>query len=191
MKALFIILLFASTATATHEFYFYNNENDLHYNVASALYDPFDGHDFEDVTDFDDYECYSLDDYNHYADLDPYDNTDHLTARTISSNEFDDLRYEDQLTIINENPSDKWDTNDIDDEGDMECWTLKDYNNYADNSQSDEWDEVYFHDFDDLETVNEIGIRRYGFIEPDDLAEFDLQYTAPLYDDYDEYYYYR
>lgn len=190
MKYALIFLILISTATATHEFYFYNNENDLHYNAASALYDPFDGHDVEDVVDFDDYECISLDDYNYYANLDPYDSMDPYTAKNIGSR-FDDLRYEDQLTIISENPSDKWDTNDIDDEGDMECWTLKDYNNYADNKPHDEWDEVHFHDFDDLETVNEIGIRRYGFIEPDDLAEFDLQYTAPLYDDYDEYYYYR
>ena len=88
------------------------------------------------------------------------------------------------MRIINENPSDKWDMNDVDDEGDMECWTLKDYNKYAEREPYDKWDEIKFHDFDDLEKVNEIGIRRYGFIEPDDLEEFDLQYTSPLYDWY-------
>jgi hypothetical protein len=187
MKYFILLLLLTSIATATHDFYYYNNENDLHYNVATAAYDPYDHYDVEDAVDFDDYECISLDDYNYYANNDPYDSMDPLTAENIGSR-FDDLRYEDQLSIINEKPHDKWDEEDIDDERDMECWTLKDYNNYADNSKSDEWDEVYFHDFDDLETVNEIGIRRYGFIEPDDLAEFDLHYTSPHYDDY---YFYR
>ncbi len=190
MKWLLAVLLLASTTTATHEFYFYNNENDFHQNVDSALYDPFDGHDVEDVTDFDNYECIRLDDYNHYANLDPYDGMDLYNARNIGKR-FDDLRYEDQLAIINENPSDKWNEDDINDEEDMECWTLKDYNNYADESQSDKWDEVHFQDFDDLDTVNEIGTRRYGFIEPDDLTEFDLQNTNPLYTDYDDYYFYR
>lgn len=185
MKAVFLILILASTVAASHEFYFYNNENDLHYNVDASLYDAYDGYDEEDAADFDNYECISLNDYNYYANRDPYDSMDPLTAKNVGSR-FDDLRYEDQLAIINENPSDKWDGNDIDDEGDMECWTLKDYNKYSGESQSDEWDEIYFHDFDDLEKVNEIGIRRYGFIEPDDLAEFDLQYTNPHYDDYYE-----
>ena len=187
MKYLFLFLILASTAAASHEYYFYNNENDLHNNVASALYDPFDGYNVEDATNFNDYECLSLDDYNHYANLDPYDGMDPYTAKNIG-NRFDDLRYEDQLTIINENSGDNWDMNDVNDEGDMECWTLKDYNKYAGRKPHDQWDEIHFHDFDDLEKVNEIGIRRYGFIEPDDLSDFDLQYTAPLYNDYDYYY---
>ena len=186
MKYAILILLLASTAAASHEYYFYNNENDLHYNAASALYDPFDGYDIEDATDFDDYECISLDDYNYCANVDPYDSMDPITARNIGSR-FNDLNYEDQLAIINENPSDKWDTSDINDEGDMECWTLKGYNEYAAVKPHDKWDEIHFHDFDDLDRVNELGTRRYGFIEPDDLAEFDLQYTSPLYDDYDYY----
>ena len=188
MKYFLLFLLLATAVSASHEYYFYNNENDLRYNVDSALYNPFDGHDVEDVTDFDDYECFSLDDYNHYADLDPYDGFDSLTARTISRNEFNNLRYGDQLRIINENPGDKWDKRDINDEKDMECWTLKDYNKFAGNKRADRWDEIKFHDFDDLEQVNEIGIRRYGFIEPDDLAEFDLHLSRPRYGYYDNYY---
>ena len=187
MKKLLILLLLVSTVTASHEYYFYNNENDFSYNRAAALYNPFDGYDLEDVTDFDDYECISLDDYNYYANLDPYDGMDPYTARNIGSR-FDDLRYEDQLKIINENKGDKWDLNDIDDEDSMECWTLKDYNKYAGTSRSDSWDGIYFQDFDDLDRVNEIGIRRYGFIEPDDLGKFDLHLTDPLYSDYDYYY---
>jgi len=188
MKYPLIFLLLIGTATATYDFYYYNNENDLHYNVAQALYNPYDGYDVEDAADFDRYECISLDDYNYYASLDSYDGMDELTARNIDSETFDKLRYEDQLSIINQKSGDKWDYNDINDEGDMECWTLKDYNKYSSQDKNDEWDEIYFHDFDDLEKVNEIGIRRYGFIEPDDLAEFDLQYTSPSYFDY---YYYR
>jgi len=188
MKALILLLLLASTTAASHEYYFYNNENDFRHNKAAALYDQYDHYDVEDAADFDDYKCLSLDDYNYYANLDSYDSMKPLTAKNIGSR-FKDLRYDDQIRIINENPSDKWDRNDINDEGDMECWTLKDYNKYARNKPHDKWDEIKFHDFDDLETVNEIGIRRYGFIEPDDLAEFDLQYTAPHYDDYNDYYY--
>ena len=182
MKAIFLILLLASTATA-YDYYFYNNENDFHDNADAAYANPYDGYDLEDAADFDNYECISLDDYNYYANLNQYDGMDTLNARNIDSR-FDDLRYEDQLKIINENPADKWDMNDVSDEGDMECWTLKDYNKYAGRSNSDKWDGIYFHDFDDLDKVNEIGIRRYGFIEPDDLSEFDLQYTRPLFDDY-------
>jgi hypothetical protein len=188
MKYALIFLILISTATATHDFYYYNNENDLRYNVAAALYNPFDHYDLEDAADFDKYECISLDDYNYYAELDAYDGMDTLTAKNIDSETFDKLRYEDQLAIINEKPGDKWDRNDINGKNDMECWTLKDYNKYSSQDQYDEWDEVYFHDFDDLETINEIGIRRYGFIEPDDLATFNLHYTAPHYSDYDEYY---
>ncbi len=185
MKKLILLLILATSAAATHEYYFYNNENDFRHNRAAALYNPFDGHDVK--ADFDDYECFSLDDYNYYANRDPYDDFDPLTARTISNSEFHDLRYEDQLRIINENPYDKWDRNDISDEGDMECWTLKDYNNFAATKPSDRYDEIRFHDFDDLERVNEIGIRRYGFIEPDDLAEFDLHLSRPSH--YNSYYY--
>lgn len=189
MKYFFLILFLATSVAASHDYFFYNNENDFRHNRDVALYDPYDAYDVDDFNDFDDYECFSLDDYNYYASRDPYDNWDPLTARNIGNSEFKDLRYADQLQIINENSGDKWDENDVENLDDMECWTLKDYNNYASEKPSDKWDEVHFHDFDDLETVNEVGIRRYGFIEPDDLAEFDLQYTSPHYDDY--YYDYR
>jgi len=139
--------------------------------------------------DFDDYECIDLDDYNYYANQDPYDGMDAYDAGTIGSR-FYDLRYEDQLKIINEKPGDKWDLNDVNDEDSMECWTLKDYNQYARRNRADKWDEIRFHDFDDLDRVNEIGIRRYGFIEPDDLEEFDLHLTNPHYSDYGDYDYY-
>jgi hypothetical protein len=185
MKNFLLILLLATSAAATHDFYYYNNENDLQNNVNTAYYDPFDHYDVENAVDFDDYECIALDDYNHYAGLDQYDGRDKLTARNIDRKTFDKLRYEDQLKIINEKKGDKWDKNDISDENDMGCWTLKDYNKYANTKQHDQWDPIYFHDFDDLEKVNEIGIKRYGFIEPDDLVTFNLQYTKPHY----EYYY--
>ncbi len=175
-------LLFLLLANSVFAYEFYNNENDFRNNRDYALSDPYDGYDVE--PDFDKYECFSLDDYNYYADLDAYDSTDPLTARNIGS-DFDNLRYEDQLRIINENPNDGLDENDVDDYNDMECWTLKDYNKYARQKPSDRWDEIYFRDFDDLEQVNDIGIRRYGIIEFDDLQYFDLQRTVRNYDEYD------
>ena len=176
MKYLFLILLLATSAAA-HEYFFYNNENDFHNNRDAALRNPYDGYDVQDFTNFNDYDCMSLDDYNYYASLDPYDSMDQLTAKNIGNKKFKNLRYEDQLRIINENPSDNWDGNDVENLDDMECYTLKDYNKFAGRNPDDKWDEVHFHDFDDLETVNKVGARRYGFIEPDDLSEFDLLYT--------------
>jgi len=183
MKAVFLILLLASTATA-YDYYFYNNENDLNDNVASALSNPYDGYNVNDVANFDKYQCLSLDDYNHYANQNQYDNMDPLNSKNIDG-KFKDLRYEDQLKIINENPNDQWDANSVADENDMECWTLKDYNKYASEKPSDKWDEIHFQNFDDLEKVNEIGIRRFGFIQPDDLNDFNLQNTHPVFNDYE------
>ncbi|PIN75230.1 hypothetical protein COV18_03510 [Candidatus Woesearchaeota archaeon CG10_big_fil_rev_8_21_14_0_10_37_12] len=188
ITCLFLLLIFSSP-TFAYEIFFYNNPADMQDNIAKANRNQYDGYDAQDFVDFDDYACISLDDYNYYANLDSHDNRDPLTAKNIGNKKFKKLGYQDQLLIINENHNDKWDNHAINDYNDMECWTLKDYNQFAAEKQSDKWDVANFRDFDDFEIVEHVGVKRYGFIEPDDLDEFDLHYTHPSAREYYDNYY--
>ena len=100
------------------------------------------------------------------------------------------LRREDQLKIINENPHDRWDRNDIDDNyDDFNCYTLRDYNSRARENRFDRWENIDFTDFDHIYEVQKIGRYRYNnFFQPGDFDNFNLQHTtrrAPYYEPYD------
>lgn len=187
MKRILLLLLIVQ-AVAAYPIFFYNNEVDLRNNVAYANANPYDGFDAQDFSNPDGYECFSLDDYNYYASQNPADGVNPLTAKNIDNDEFDRLRYGDQLRIINENEDDSWDENDVDDHDDMDCWKLKDYNQYASTSSSDRWDEIHFRDTDDLDELNKVGVRRFGFADPDDFYEADLYERRPQYRDSYGYY---
>ncbi len=192
MKKLITILLFvllASELVAAKVFY-YADEIDRRNNVAYALRHPFDGIDPDSVSDFDKYACVSLDDYNHFAEADHYDSYDPVSARTASRNDLKRLRREDQLRLINEDPYDDLDHNDIDDYKDWNCYTLRDYNRKAREDSFDNRGVVDFTDFNHMQEVRKIGRYRYNdfYVVPDDFARFNLQHAtrrAPYYEPYE------
>lgn len=171
--------------------FYYADETDRRNNLAYAFDHPFDGIDPDEVSDFGKYSCISLDDNNRFARADKYDQYDELNAKTITRKDLKRLRREDQLKIINEDPFDQWDRNDIDDDyDDWNCYTLRDYNKRAQENKFDRWRKVDFTHFDDLYEVQKIGRYRYNnfYVFPDDLARFNLQHTVgprPYYYPYD------
>lgn len=178
-------LLFVQSA-AGYVFYF-SDEVDRASNINYALMNPYDGIDADDIADFDKYQCIALADQQDYARRNPYDNVDALNAQDISRKDFQKLRYSDQLRIINENPYDTWDSGILENRNNQQCWTLQDYNAFASQKPRDRFDEVRFQDFDDVETVQDIGSKRYHFFAPEDFVSFDLHRTRirqPYYDPY-------
>lgn len=168
--------------------FFFSDEIDRRNNINLALARPFDGIDLDEVADFDNYNCVSLADQHDFAARNRFDNEEPVTAKNIKRDDFQKLRYQDQLRIINEDPFDKWDEDLLERRNNQQCWTLKDYNKLARQKPRDEFDTVRFRDFDDLETVQKIGTGRFHFFEPNDFAEFDLHRTRakrPFYEPYD------
>ncbi len=191
MKARLLVLLLVcllglAEFTSAHVFY-YADEVDYRNNVAYALHHPFDGVDPDTVGDFDDYACISLDDYNRFARADQYDADEPLRASTATRDDLKRLRRENQLRIINEDPYDSLDRNDIDDDDDWNCYTLRDYNSKAREDPYDNRRAIDFTHFDDLYEVKKIGTYRYNdfYAIPDDFTYFNLQYTVsrPPYDE--------
>lgn len=188
---LFLVIALLALEPAVAKVFYYADETDYRNNVGYALAHPFDGIDPDDVGDFDKYSCISLDDYNSFARADRYDQYDVLDADSITRKDLKRLRREDQLRIIDEDPHDAWDREDIDnDYDDWNCYTLRDYNRRAREDPYDQWRVVDFTHFDDLAEVKKIGKYRYNgfYVFPDDLAHFNLQYTrrpAPYYYPYD------
>jgi hypothetical protein len=192
MKKILTLLFIALLATeiAAARVFYYADEADYRNNVAYAFAHPYDGIDLDAVGDFDDYSCISLNDYNSFANADGYDSYDPLTAKNAKRSDLQRLRRDDQLRIINEDPYDSLDENDIGDYDDWNCYTLRDYNGYARADPYDNRRVVDFTHFDDLKEVQKIGKYRYNnfYTFPDDLAKFNLQHTrrpAPYYYPYD------
>lgn len=192
MRKILLLLVVALLALepATARVFYYADEIDYDNNVGYALSHPYDGIDADDVGDFDKYSCISLDNYNSFADADGYDGYEPLTASTASRKDLKRLRRDDQLRLINEDPYDSLDKNDIDtDYNDWNCYTLRDYNTRARENPFDRHRVVDFTHFDDIYKVQNIGKYRYNnfYTFPDDFARFNLQQTrgrAPYYEPY-------
>ena len=190
LALLFLIALLATELAAAKVFY-YADEVDYRDNVGYALSRPFSGVDPDSVGDFDQYSCISLNDYNGFARASQYDAYKPLTASSASRDDLKRLRREDQRRIVDENPYDSLDRDDIDNNyGDWNCYTLRDYNSRARENPYDRAEVVDFTDFDHLNEVRKIGKYRYNnfYAYPDDLAKFNLQYTvgrAPYYEPYE------
>jgi hypothetical protein len=186
---LFAVALLALEPAAARVFY-YADEVDYGNNVGYALTHPYDGIDADDVGDFDKYSCISLDDYNGFANADEYDGYEPLTASSASHKDLKRLRRDDQLRLVNEDPYDSLDRDDIDnDYDDWDCYTLRDYNSRARENKYDSHRVVDFTHFDDIYEVQKIGTRRYNdFYIPSDFDRFNLQHTrghAPYYEPYE------
>ena len=192
MKKLALLLLIALLATelAAAKVFYYADEADYRDNVNYALAHPYDGIDADSVGDFDRYSCVSLDDHNSFANADRYDSYEPLTARTATRKDLQRLRRDDQLRLINENRYDDLDENDIDDNNDWNCYTLRDYNSVARADPYDSRRVIDFTHFDDIYDVQKVGKYRYNnfYTFPDDFAQFNLQQTRgrqPYYYPYD------
>jgi hypothetical protein len=188
--ALFFLIALLALPLVQARVFYYADETDYRNNVNYALSRPFDGVDADDVGDFDRYSCISLDDHNAFANADSYDSYEPLTARTASRDDLSRLRRADQLRLVDENPYDSLDRDDLDGYDDWGCYTLGDYNSYAAENPYDNRRVVDFTHFDDLYEVKKIGKYRYNnfYTVPDDFAKFNLQYTrrpAPFYEPYD------
>lgn len=192
MKRLFVLFLVAILCLelASARVLYYADEADYRNNVAYALHNPYDSIDPDSVGDFDRYACISLGDYNRFANADNYDSYEPLSAKTAGRSDLQRLRREDQLRIINENPYDRLDEDDINDYNDWNCYTLRDYNSLASQNRYDNRRVVDFTHFDDIYEVQKIGKYRYNsfYTLPGDIARFNLQYTQapkPYYEPYD------
>lgn len=192
MKKLALLVLVAvlSIELASAKVFFYDDEVDYRSNVGYALSNPWKGIDLDVVGDFDNYNCISADDYNSYAGANQYDAYDALDSSTASRDDLKKLRRADQLSIVDEDPYDSLDREDIDNNyDDWSCYTLKDYNSLAREDPYDSKRVVDFTHFDDIYEVQEIGMSRYNnFFQPDDFNKFNLQYTQarqPYYEPYD------
>jgi len=192
MKKLALVFLIAllSLELASAKVFYDADEADYRNNVGYALRHPFDGVDPDAVGDFDRYSCVSLNDYNSFARADGYDAYEPVTSKTATRDDLKRLRREDQLRLIDENPSDSLDRDDIDDYDDWNCYTLRDYNARARENPFDRDEVVDFTDFDHLNEVKKIGKYRYNnfYTFPDDLARFNLQHTVgrrPYYEPYE------
>jgi hypothetical protein len=192
MKKLLILLFLSLLATelVSARVFYYADEADYRNNVNYALYHPFDGVDPDVVGDFDKYSCVSLGDHNGFAGADQYDAYEPLSAKTATRKDLQKLRREDQLRIINEDPYDSLDENDIEDYDDWNCYTLRDYNSFAGQDGFDNRRVIDFTHFDDIYEVQKIGKYRYNnfYAFPEDFTHFNLQHTVrqpPYYEPYD------
>jgi hypothetical protein len=188
--ALFFLIALLLVEIVSAKVFYYADETDYNNNVDYALSHPYSGVDPDVVGDFRNYACISLNDYNSFAQAGSYDTYDALDASTASRDDLKKLRRADQLRIVNEDPYDSLDREDIDDNyADWNCYTLKDYNSLARQNPYDSRRVVDFTHFDDIYEVQEIGKYRYNnFFQPDDFNKFNLQYTQarqPYYEPYD------
>jgi hypothetical protein len=189
ISAFFLVAILCLELASARVLY-YADEADYRNNVGYALHNPYDSIDPDSVGDFDMYACVSLDDYNRFANADNYDSYEPLNAKTASRDDLKKLRRDDQLRIVNENPYDSLDGDDLDDYNDWDCYTLRDYNSLASKNAYDSRRVVDFTHFDDIYEVQKIGKYRYNnfYTLPDDIARFNLQYTRapkPYYEPYD------
>jgi len=177
--SLLLVLAIVLSPTVQAVIFWYDDEVDQQNAVEYANRYPYDSIEPDDFNDFRDYNCFDLDAYNSFAGSHDYDRYEQLTADNMRTSDLQRLRRDDYNTIANQNAHDSIRPDDVDGYGDTACWTLGDYNRFADTERRDKWDSVRFQDFDDLETVNKIGTQRFHFFEPDDAAYFDLQRTEP------------
>jgi len=191
MKKLPVLFLFAVLVAeiVSAKVFYFSDEIDYRDNVNYALSHPYVGIDLDEIGDFRRYNCISLADYNSFASARSFDSYDVLDSSTAGRDDLKKLRRADQLRIVDEDPYDGLDRDDIDEGYDnWECYTLKDYNLLARQNQFDKKEVVDFTDYDHLEESRRIGKYRYHFFEPDDFAEFNLQYAVgrrPYYSPYD------
>ncbi len=191
MKKLLVFLLVAILCLelASAKVFYYDDEVDYWNNVDYSLSHPWKGIDMDVVTDFDNYNCISANDYNRRASANQYDSNDALDSNTASSSDLKKLRRADQLAIADENPYDGIDRDDFDNYNDWNCYTLQDYNSLAREDPYDSRRVVDFTHFDDANEIKKIGMGRYNnfFTYPDDFENFNLQYTRarqPYYEPY-------
>lgn len=159
--------------------FWYGDEVDQQNSINYANSKPYDAYDSEDFENPDQYKCFSLDVYNSFAESHPYDMYDELTSANIKTDDLNRLRRDDYNRLANQNSHDGIKPDDVESYSDTHCWTLSDYNGFAETKPYDQFRPVFFQDFDDLETVQEIGKDRTHFFEAGDFAKFDLQRTQP------------
>ncbi|MEM4253876.1 MAG: hypothetical protein QXR48_00605 [Candidatus Woesearchaeota archaeon] len=183
----FIVALVALDSAYAKVFYF-SDEIDYRDNVNYALSHPFSGVDPDEIGDFRKYNCISLGDYNSFARAGSFDKYDVLDSGGADRDDLKRLRRADQLRIVDEDPYDALDRDDVDDGYDAwACYTLKDYNAFAVTNAFDRWEVVDFTDYDHLEESRKIGKYRYHFFESDDFNKFNLQRARAKHPYYEPY----
>ena len=167
MKYFLLLLLLSTTAHAT--VFWYADEVDRSEAIEYADRFPFDAIEHDDFS-FCKYNCISLKDYNHFADNNPYDGHDPITASSDPS-VLKRLRRDDFNRLADEDPYDALDADDFD-YSDMDCWTLSDYNSFARKSKHDSWKPATLRDPDNFNRViHKVGTKRYNFFDYRDLLD--------------------
>jgi len=167
MKYLVFMLLLCVSVSA-HVFY-YADEIDRADAVQFAALNPFDSIDDEDF-EFCDYNCVSLDSYNHFADRNPYDSYDRITADS-SKSVLKKLRRDGLNRLADENPYDSLERDDFG-FSDMGCWALSDYNDFASTDRDDHWKPATLRDPDHFDSIiREVGTKRFHFFDYKDLLD--------------------
>jgi hypothetical protein len=183
MKALQLVcvaLLAVASVVASHpsRTLYYSDAEDYRDAGAIARAYQFDALDEDDV-DIDDFQCFSLDDYNRRADRNRFDRFERLGSSNIRKADLRRLDRDDYNRIADENQYDDIRRDDVDTFKDMRCWDLRDYNGFADTNRADKWKRIDFRDPDDGVTVQKIGTSRYHFFSPGDFDRANLHLQRP------------
>ena len=158
--------------------WYYSDAADYRDARATARAYQFDALDEDDV-DIEDYQCFSLDDYNVLADRNRYDGVKRLESANIRKSDLRRLDRDDYNRIADEDAYDGITRDDVDDYKDARCWDLRDYNRFADTDRADKWKRIDFQSRDDVEKIQRIGTSRYGFFGAGDFDRATLQYQHP------------
>lgn len=166
-----IVLL--TTASFAYPLFWHADEVDRQTSINYAKFNSYDAFEEDDFNDFSKYNCISLKDYNTYANSNNYDSVDPITSRS-SSKLIKKLRRDDYNYIASQDPYDGYDVDDFDSFSDMDCWTLSDYNNFAETKARDRWKPASLRDPEYFEKViSNVGTKRFHFFDYRDL--YDLR----------------
>lgn len=171
MKFVWVFLVLLVPAAAVP--FWHADELDYERNLDYARSNPYDAFDPADMNDFSSYNCIDLDAYNRYASRNPYDRFEEITARS-PNRVLKKLRRDDFNRLAHEDPFDGLDADDADSFSDMDCWTLRDYNSFADVDRYDRWKPATLRDPEHFDrVVHNVGKKRFHFFDYRDL--YDLR----------------
>jgi len=169
MKYLFLVLLLLMPAASAYQVFWYADEVDRSNSIDYADRYPFDGIDRSDFS-FKKYNCISLTAYNNFANSNPFDSHNPITASSPKS-VLKKLRRADLNKLANENSYDSLEPDNYD-FSDMDCWTLSDYNGFARIERHDSWKPATLRDPDNFNRViHNVGKKRYNFFDYKDLLD--------------------
>ncbi|MBW3019100.1 hypothetical protein KY329_02870 [Candidatus Woesearchaeota archaeon] len=169
MRYFLILLLLCVPFASAYQVFWYADEIDRENSISYADRNPFDGIEQSDFA-FKKYNCISLDAYNRFANSNSFDSYDPITASSAKS-VLKKLRRGDLNRLANENP---YDSLEPDNYGfdDMDCWTLSDYNGFANTKKYDSWKPATLRDPDNFNRViRNVGKKRFHFFDYRDLLD--------------------